>query len=98
MLHSRTEYAPVTDRVAAGARVLDELDPHWADEIDLEQLRLADGCRCILRQLFDAFVQAPLELVVDDTSVRRGWMAPSDYACSQDWYAIAREYDELDTA
>lgn len=91
-----TVYASVQDRVVAGAQLLDEIDPRWVDEISLEQLSLGDGCQCILGQLFSSFVHAPLELLADDAPVRHGWMAPSDYAGSRDWSAIAAEYDEFD--
>jgi hypothetical protein len=43
------------ERVSAGARWLDEVEPGWAERIDLDDFRLADGRRCILGQLYGSF-------------------------------------------
>lgn len=40
----------ITERVAAGAAFLDEHDPEWWREIDLDALDLGSGARCVLGQ------------------------------------------------
>jgi hypothetical protein len=40
----------ITERVAAGAALLDERLPGWADKIDLTRLDLSSDCNCILGQ------------------------------------------------
>jgi len=47
--------------VAKGAALLDERTPGWASKIDLEELYLGDGRRCVLGQLFpkERTVEAP---------------------------------------
>lgn len=37
--------------VARGAELLDEKLPGWADQIDVDHLYMASGCRCVLGQL-----------------------------------------------
>lgn len=39
------------DLVQRGAALLDEKLPGWADQIDLDTLQMADGCRCVLGQI-----------------------------------------------
>lgn len=39
-----------TERVAAGAALLDEKRPGWWQRIDLSTLRMENGCACILGQ------------------------------------------------
>jgi len=43
-------------RVARGARWLDQREPHWEKLIDLDTLRMADGCRCVLAQTADRLI------------------------------------------
>lgn len=43
------------DHAEAGARFLDEHDHGWADAIDLDRLKLEDGCGCILGQRYGSF-------------------------------------------
>lgn len=40
-----------TERVKAGAALLDDSDPGWVDRINLEKFSLRSECRCILGQL-----------------------------------------------
>jgi len=42
-------------RVSAGARWLDEVEPGWAERIDLDDFCLSDGRRCILGQLYGRY-------------------------------------------
>lgn len=41
----------VAERVAAGARFLDEHEPGWWQRINVSRLNLSDSCRCIRGQL-----------------------------------------------
>lgn len=47
--------ATITERVAAGAALLDEKRPGWWRRIDLNTLVLSSPCNCILGQEFDEF-------------------------------------------
>lgn len=40
-----------SELVARGAALLDSKLPGWADQIDLDTLEMASGCRCVLGQL-----------------------------------------------
>jgi hypothetical protein len=42
----------VQERVARGARWLDEVSPWWRDAMALRTFDLANGCRCVLGQVF----------------------------------------------
>jgi hypothetical protein len=42
----------VAERVAAGVAYLDEREPGWAAQIDLEVLDLSDCDRCVIGQLY----------------------------------------------
>lgn len=46
----------IAERVAAGAAFLDEREPGWVDRIDPRRLDIADCSRCVLGQLFGAYV------------------------------------------
>jgi hypothetical protein len=42
----------VQERVARGARWLDEVSPGWRDAMALRTFDLANGCQCVLGQVF----------------------------------------------
>jgi hypothetical protein len=83
--------ATITQRVAAGAALLDEKLPGWDKDIDLGRLDLGSPCRCILGQLhydadrparsFDAGLGS-LGLFPHTTAVKLGFNAslPQPYA------------------
>src|SRR5258708_35896283 len=48
----------VATRAARGAALLDERMPGWAQRIDVGRLDLADGCNCVLGQLFTEYYLA----------------------------------------
>lgn len=48
--------APIPERVAAGALLLDDAQPGWADLIDLAKLRVHDCRACIVGQVYAATV------------------------------------------
>jgi hypothetical protein len=52
-----------TTRAAQGARFLDGFTPGWADEIDPQQLDIADGDRCVLGQLYGHYGYGVDEIV-----------------------------------
>lgn len=41
----------ITERVERTAEILDRKYPTWADKIDLDTLKMSDGCFCIAGQL-----------------------------------------------
>lgn len=51
----------LTTRVAAGAAWLDKHSPGWEAFIDLGQLDLGSGCRCILGQLTGSYAAGERE-------------------------------------
>lgn len=50
----------IEQRVAAGAKWLDENQPRWLDHVDIEALDLESCQRCVLGQLFGDFRESPL--------------------------------------
>jgi hypothetical protein len=42
----------IKDRIARGAKLLDEKVPGWIDKINLEELNLEDICDCVVGQAF----------------------------------------------
>jgi hypothetical protein len=50
----------VQERAARGARWLDEVSPGWRDAMALRTFDLANGCQCVLGQVF-AEVAAPAD-------------------------------------
>jgi hypothetical protein len=49
-MHAATD--SLAGRVEAGAAWLDAVYPEWWTHIDLDELDLADSCRCVCGQLF----------------------------------------------
>lgn len=49
-----SEKAMLKERVSRGAVLMDEIDPDWAEFIDVEALNLGDPCACIGGQSFEA--------------------------------------------
>lgn len=41
------------ERVRAGVAWLDENQPRWRDRVSVNDLEMANGCRCVLGQLFE---------------------------------------------
>lgn len=62
----------ITERVAAGAAFLDEHDPEWWREIDLDKLNLASSEVCVLGQ------RCPLEVLADFERVSVGELTEDD--------------------
>lgn len=57
------KYYVISEREATrcannGARLLDELRPGWAEDVDTEQLDLGDCCKCVLGQLYGDYCLA----------------------------------------
>jgi hypothetical protein len=61
----RTESA--RRRVARGATLLDQIDPEWAEMIDLDSLDLHNGCDCILGQRYDFYTTGLRQLFARDS-------------------------------
>lgn len=49
------DLAPASVRAAAGAAYLDERDPGWHKQIDIAELDLGCGAKCILGQLYRGY-------------------------------------------
>jgi len=65
----------IDERVAAGAKWLDEHRPGWWQRIDLDTLNLGDPCQCVLGQLYGHFVYAPDEIWTNNLSFAGGFNA-----------------------
>jgi hypothetical protein len=52
---------PIRDRVANGAAWLDEHAPGWEAKFDLDTLEIAEGCNCVLGQVYGHYFKAPDE-------------------------------------
>lgn len=48
--------------VLRGIQLLDKKVPDWRQRIDKETLDLADGCNCVLGQLFGSYTKGTFEL------------------------------------
>ena len=84
-------YHQVTSEVAAGIELLDGMWPRWECEIDLDRLRLSDGERCVLGQLYGEYTDALRELGFDDDdAINYGFDIPGP-----PWDSIDMRYDFL---
>jgi hypothetical protein len=98
-----TTTTTVAERVAAGAAWLDEHEPGWVADIDLDRLLLSSPCRCVLGQLYGSYYTAPVKYY--DTS-DFGFAALAEDADQPDddaaWdayeAALDSEYAQLDAA
>jgi hypothetical protein len=88
--------AAIAQRVAAGAAWLDEHRPGWADRINLDELDLANPCKCVLGQEYGRFVLGD-DLILDEGS--ESWMLGFDVAeLVQDGRYAGERYTELTAA
>lgn len=55
-----TTLPSVAERVAAGAAYLDQHQPGWDAQIDLDRLNISSACDCVLGQLYGQYLRAPL--------------------------------------
>lgn len=83
----------------SGAALLDKKEPGWKDKIDLAKLDLADGCLCVLGQVYGMFEDGEIALGIDQSqAARRGFVAPAALTIQyvpERWRA---EYEFLDKA
>jgi hypothetical protein len=63
----------IQERVSAGARALDALNPGWEDKINLDRLDVANPQLCVLGQLYGEYCDAPSGL--RDNEIERGFYA-----------------------
>lgn len=91
----------VSDKVDAGARLLDGFTPGWENRIDLDQLRLDNACKCILGQLFDWYWDGLKELsthardfTVDD-AIRHGFTLDEEEQCEPAWSELTEDWHTL---
>ena len=60
----------IAERVAAGAAFLDEQDPDWWRNLDLQSLDLGSCTRCVLGQLSGTFGTGLVVFDLDDEGAR----------------------------
>jgi hypothetical protein len=70
----------ITERVAAGAAFLDEHDPEWWREIDLDALDLSETDRCVLGQ------RCPLAVLAAYLGHSVEWLDSTDRSHGYDAY------------
>jgi hypothetical protein len=77
--------------VARGAALLDQYRPGWADEIDLDELRLESGSDCVLGQLYGDYGEGRAQLRILDTAYSQdlGFTAGLDGPAA-DWFGLNR--------
>jgi hypothetical protein len=97
----------ITERVAAGAAYLDEIEPGWVERIDLGKLVLSSPCRCILGQLHGDYWRSPLMAPYrtaydpdqlaegDDRSAALGFTVTRDSYDSLQFDALTAEWKRL---
>lgn len=64
------------EAVARGAEWLDKVNPGWERKIDLSNLKLADGCRCIIGQVVSASYLGELDEENNITGMFRYAVSP----------------------
>lgn len=78
-------------RVQRGIAILDGLGPEgWRDRVDLDDLEIASGYRCILGQVYGEYFLAPKKL--------HGMMYPVHYGFHTSFAMDARAVEELNAA
>lgn len=104
----RKPFAPVPsvrERVAAGAAVLDHDTPGWAQNIDLDQLDMTHGSKCVIGQTFGTYFAVIGRLSgqrgyddQDDWAMRHGFTADPDRTDPDNYYRHNQEWEELNRA
>lgn len=104
---SAKQVQEIAERVAAGARFLDEHDPGWFAGIDLETLDLALGSNCVLGQRQGSYREGAVWLaetawlagIADSASTGLDLLTRLGFdAGSSNWSEIVAEYAILTTA
>lgn len=86
----------IAERVAAGAGLLDEHAPGWADRIDIDRLNISLCSRCVLGQLYGDYFRGLDAIPAIGTSGDE--VGPADYGffhTDEGWFP---EDDELTAA
>lgn len=99
----RITYLHALERVRAGARYLDDVDPGWCERIDAATLELNDGACCVLGQLHGDFRRGLARAhLLDLSSAPRANLMPwrFGFQCEPglDEETAARDYAFLDRA
>jgi hypothetical protein len=64
----------ITERVARGAALLDEKEPGWDKQIDLDRLYVGSPCDCVLGQLHHRFWKGVDRLSLEGRTQEHGFM------------------------
>ncbi|GAA2321301.1 hypothetical protein GCM10010149_87890 [Nonomuraea roseoviolacea subsp. roseoviolacea] len=89
--------APVAERVAFGAKTLDELAPEWFRKIEKDRLDIASGSECVIGQVFEGccFGCKLDALNIIDYKANLGFDIPTGY----DSYSVMKSwYNDLKVA
>ncbi len=88
---NENQKAGIATRVRAGAELLDSARPEWAEEIDVDLLRIKDANRCILGQVFGTgYSRAVLSLGLAGVDQEHGF----DLTHEEYYSANAEEFEE----
>ena len=87
----------ISERVLAGAMLLDEHHPGWEGKINLPTLNIHNCRRCALGQLYGDFEKGQKALGLQDaqTVAELGFFALEEFSADRNPEAIAEEYSAL---
>lgn len=78
----------ITERVAAGAVLLDKETPDWAERISLEELRLESCEHCILGQVYDHYNKGKRKLGLEFEDAQKYGFSPYTHRLSDNELAV----------
>jgi len=82
----------IAERVAAGAALLDEREPGWAERLDLDRLDIMSSCDCVVGQRHGGYGAGLTALgLVEESSAR-------DVELGFHWGARFEDIDPLNAA
>lgn len=85
-------------RVKAGARLLDEHHPVWAEKVNTAELQMNSECQCVLGQLYGYFGRGLCRLGIDDGDARIDFGFNTNYldqSDARDYHAELAELESL---
>lgn len=80
---------------ATGAKLLDEMLPHWQHRINLGKLTMEFKYKCILGQCYGDYNAGLAALELDeDTAISCGFTQPADASSVSDWCDLEEAWRE----
>jgi len=93
---TEAEEREARDKVALGAKALDDLRPGWFREVDIKTLDMTDGAKCVLGQLYDFYGNGLKELRwTDEVATAMGiYLCDGSEMMHREWIAKYAELQE----